>query len=210
MSKTIENEKGEEEVVYTEAEINEKVEATKKEIMESSGKTVAEKEARIKELEKISADQKVNFKKYNEMTEAEKAAFDANTVELLKRNDLTATELQEVKTKLAEKEVKERESAKNSVLKSFHGGDEKVKKMVEDNYAYLAGMPETTPEEIAARAGAAARLSGIVIDNRNPLYASFNGEAPKSKDEGKEFVDTDKGKAAADLVRQSLNIKADK
>lgn len=206
MSKTIENEKGEEEIVYTAAEL----EAAKKEVEEATGKTLAEKETELANLRKISAEQKTNFKRYNEMTEAEKAAYDANTTEMLKRMDQTREELEATKKSLAEKEVREKDYTKSSILNKLHGNDDKVKATLESNYAALAGMPENTPEEIGARARAAATLAGIVADPRNPIYTGFSGEAPAVKQDNGDFTETDKGKEAADIVRAAMGLKADK
>lgn len=205
----VENEDGKEIEAYTAEEVEAAKEAAKKEVADVNLKAIADKDIEIARLNKISAEKTENFKKYNQMTDDEKKAYDANTTELLKRNDLTQAELEEVKTKLAEKETKEKEYTKNSILKGLHNNDEKTKKTIEDNYSYLAGMPESTPEEIAARAGAAARLAGIQVDPRNPLYSAFSGEAPKPKEEGKEFSDTDKGKEAVELARSALNIKVE-
>lgn len=198
----IENDKGEEVTVFTAEEL----EAAKKEVETNYQKTLAEKEAEVEKLRKVSAEKTENFKKFNEMTEAEKAAYDANTTEFLKRTDAAVQKAEELERKLAEKEAIEREYNKNFVLNNFHKGDEKVKKEIEDNYAILAGMPENTPDEIAARATKAAQLAGIVTDPRNPIFTPFQGEAPKIKEEGKEFVDTDKGKEALELAKKALGI----
>ena len=183
------------------------LEAAKKEIMESHGKTLAEKEAEIANLKKVSAEKTENFKKYNDLTEAEKKSFDANTIELMKRNDMTQKQVEELTMKLAEKEKNERDSNKTTILKGLHKDDEKTKKAVEDAYNALSGMPESNQVEIAARASAAAKLAGVQMDPRNPLYSSFSGEAPKSKDEGKDFVDTEKGQEALKIAESALGIK---
>lgn len=213
MSQVITNDAGEELTVFTEAEVKEQstvaVEAAKKEIMESTGKTIAEKEAEIQRLAKVSAEKTQNFKRYNEMTIEEKKVYDANTTELLKRDELRSKENEDLRNRLEEKEKREKESVKRSVIDSIHNNDEKIKKEVEKNYDMLAGMPETTPEEIHQRAIAAARLAGVQTDPRNPLYTAYSGEAPKSKPEkDPEFTETTRGKEAEELARQALNIKA--
>lgn len=207
MSQKIEDENGNDVEVYTMEEVTVAKETALKEANESHTKTLAEKETEIARLNKVSAEKTENFKKYNQLTEEERKSYDANTTELIKRNDKTQDEIDELKTILANKEIKEKDFTKTTILKGFHNEDEKTKKSIEENYNYLAGMPETTNEEISVRAFAAARLSGITVDNRNPLYTGFSGEAPRLKPEGTSFTETDKGKEAADIVRNALNIK---
>lgn len=206
MSQEIENENGEKVVVYT----AEEMEATAKQRVEAEvTRVAAEKDVEIEKYKKVSAEKTENFRRYNEMSVEEKAAYDANTVELMKRSDKTAAEVEELRTKLAEKETNERSYTKSSVLKNFHGDKEDIKKVLEDKYAILAGMPENTPDEIRARAGEAAKLAGISLDSINPLYQSFNGEAPKYK-EPTEFVETQDGKIAADMVRDAMGLPKNK
>lgn len=196
---------GEEIEVFTADEVtakaNEAVEAAKAEATTA----LQAKEAELAEARKLLAEKNDNFQKYNEMTEEQKKAFDANTTNLLKRIDAATTEVETLKKTLSDKEVRERDSAKTGALSSFHGGKEDVKKVLEEKYALLAAMPETTQEEINARATAAARLAGISIDSRNPLYSPINGEAPRYKDT-KEYVETPEGKEAAQLVRQAMGL----
>ncbi len=213
MPQVIEDNDGKEVEVYTAAELTEQREAAvataKEEAKKEADVAIKAKEEEIEKMKKVSAEKTENFKKYNELTDEQKAAYDANTTELMKRNDKTTAELEEMKTKFAEKETNERNYTKNSVLKNFHGDKEDVKKTIEEKYAILSGMPETTPDEIKARATEAAKLAGISIDSVNPLYQGFNGEAPKYQ-EAKDFVDSPEGKEKAQMVRDALGIKEPK
>jgi len=159
----------------------------------------------LEELKKTNVERSQNFTAYSKMTEEEKKVYDANTINLLKREENLVNQVSELSGKLTEKENKEKDSAKKNALSSIHHGNEETKKAIEEKYAIL-NMPETTVEEINAKAGAAAKLAGIQIDPRNPLYAAFSGEAPVYKD-GKEFTDTPKGKEAVDIVKNSMGIK---
>jgi hypothetical protein len=195
MPQTIENSEGASIEVYTkeekEAEMAAAVAAAKEEV----GKTVTEKEAEIANLRKVSAEKTENFKKYNDLTEEERKAFDANTVTIMKRADKLEEELTQTKTSLAEKEQKERDYNKNSILRTIHSDDAKIKASIDEAYGKL-NMPETTPDEIRARAEAAARLAGISVQSQNPLYQPYSSEAPNLKSEkDKEFVETERGKS---------------
>jgi len=195
MSQIIESDDGEKIEVYTKEEVAAQAEAAVAVAKEEIGKTIAEKEAEIAKLHKVSAEKTENFKKYNELGEEEKKAFDANTVTIMKRADKLEEELAQTKTALAEKEQREKEYSKNTILKGIHAGDEKLKATIEEAYGRL-NMPETTPDEIMARADAAAKLAGISTKSPNPLYSSFSGEAPNLKSEkDKEFVETERGKS---------------
>lgn len=166
-------------------------------------KALADEKAKI---ERVSAEKTENFKKLNEMTQEERDAHTVNELNLLKRNEAVEAELAEIKTQLTQKEERERASAKVIAMDKYHVGNEDVKKTLEENYAKLGGMPEGSPEEVRARVAEAAKLSGISINSQNPLYADIGGDAPMPKDK-KEFIDTDSGKQAADMVRDALGVK---
>src|SRR6185369_14469580 len=118
---------------------------------------------------------------------------DANTIALMQRADKSDAEREEIARRLDEKEKRDQEEARNSIAGQYHQGDDKMKQSLEESYSKLAGMPETTKEEIAARYATAAKIAGIEDNGGpNPLHISFNGEAPKHKD-AKEFVETPKG-----------------
>lgn len=201
MSKEIETTKEdgtvEKETVYTKDEYTEK----------DTALTSAQTE--LADLKRINAERSNDFKSFSKMTEEEKKVYDANTINLLKREEALSNTVSDLTSKLTEKEKRENESAKTHALSSIHHGDEKSKTTLEEKYALLTGMPETTPEEISARAKEAAKLAGIQIDPRNPLYSPINGEAPQYKPK-EEFVETPKGAQAAALAREALGLEQPK
>lgn len=201
---THENDDGVEIEVFTADEVKAATEAGKKEL---EG-VVETKEKELADLKKLNVERANNFSRYSKMSEDEKKAYDANTTELLKRDEEKAIELDQIKAKLAEKEVTERDFTKTNALKSIYGDKEDIKKTLEENYAILAGMPETNETEINARVAKAAKLAGITLDTRNPLFASMTGEAPQHKD-NKSYVETPDGKTASDLVRERMGLKAE-
>ena len=140
-----ENEDGTTITVFTKEEVE--AEATTRAQAEAT-RIANEKDAEIEKLRKVSAEKTENFRKYNEMSEEEKKAHSENEIIQIRRADQLAEELTSVKTALQEKEAREKDYTKNSILKGFHGDKEDVKKNLEEKYAVLAGMPESTPDEI--------------------------------------------------------------
>lgn len=197
MSKEIETEGGEKETVYTTEEYSAK---------ETELATVQDE---LKEARRLSAERGENLKSYSQMSESEKAAFDANTTILLKREETLVGQINDLNTKLTDKEKKDNDSTKTSVFTNIHHGDEATKTKLEEKYALLSGMPETNPQEIAARAKEAAVLAGIQLDQRNPLFSTISGEAPTFKPK-EEFVETPKGTAAAEAVRKAMGLETPK
>lgn len=166
-------------------------------------------QTKLQDLEKLNATRGEDFKAYSKMSEEEKKVYDANTTNLLKNEELLRNQITDLTGKLTDKEKRENDSAKNNALSSIHRGNEDTKKTLEEKYALLSGMPETTAEEIAARAKEAAKLAGIQIDPRNPLYTGVNGESPVYKPKG-EFVETPKGDAAVQAVRDAMGLPTPK
>jgi len=162
-------------------------------------------QAEIENLRRVSAEKTENFKRFNEMTEDERKAHSENEIVLLKQLDQHATELGTLKEKLEAKEKTEREYAKVRAISNIAGSKDDVKTALETEYAKLA-MPEDTPDAIEARVQAAAKLAGITVNSRNPLYAPVSGEAPKFNPDA-QYTDTTEGKAAVDAVLSSLGVK---
>lgn len=198
MSQKGEDENGNEIELFTAAELEEQKQA-------EVARVAAEKDAEIERLKKVSSEKTENFRKYNEMTEEERKSYDANTTNLLIRGDHLEEQVTTLTKTLAEKEERERLNDKTNALAGFHGGSEEVKKTLEEKYALLAAMPETSPQEIFARATEAAKLAGISVDSRNPIYQTVHGAPPVFK-ERTDFTDTNEGKAAADVVREAMGL----
>lgn len=208
MPQIIESDDGKEIEVFTQEEVKAQAETAVAAAKAEADTVIKAKEEEIEKFKKVSAEKTENFRKYNEMTEEERKAHSENEIIQIRRGDKLEEELGNVKKSLEDKETKEKEYTKTSVLKGYHGDKEDIKKSLEEKYSMLAGMPESTPDEIKARANAAATLAGISIDSRNPLYSSFSGEAPQYK-EKTDYVESAEGKVAADLVRQSMGLKTD-
>jgi len=209
MSKKIEDDDGNEVEYYSADEVAAKAKEEADRVAAENQAKIADLEAEKVRLEKLNAERGENFKRYNEMTEEERKNFDANTINLIKRGDELQSKLEEVTKKLTEKEQRELESGKTNALKMYHGGNPELETKVKSQYDILSGMPETTPEEIAARAQAAARLAGISVDSANPLYQPMHGEAPNYQPK-KEYTDTPEGKEALDLARQAMGLPTPK
>ena len=161
---------------------------TNEEIEVYTAEEIADRDAKIADLSKKLEDRGNDFSQMSKK---------------LEKVDEFGKQIETLQSTLAEKEKAERENAKASALGKFHGGKVDAKEQLESSYAKLAGMPENTPEEIAARANEAAKLAGYLTDGRNPLYTPFSGEAPsprgvsesaQAKEE--EFYKSERGQAA--------------
>lgn len=102
-------------------------------------KVAAETAAKQKELDEAKAEleklQKKDFD-FSKMKDGEKALLDK--IEGLEKG-------------LKERDTKAITDRKASLVKAITGNDEAMKKNLEDSYAKLSAMPETTPEEVEAR-----------------------------------------------------------
>lgn len=147
-----------------------------------SAAEMAAKDQEVADAKKLADERGENFSKYNE--------------KVVK----TEEEVAKLRTEIATKEAKDKETARTATAARFHGGNEEIKAKIDVNYAALAGMPESTPEEISARMEAAARLSGIAVESRmNPIYSTVDGAPPQQKAPGakeEEFLKSEKGIAA--------------
>lgn len=163
----------------------------------------------LAEMQRVNAARGEDFKAYSKLSEEEKKVYDANTTNLMKQAEMLENKISELSTTISTKDKRDADAAKTHVLSSLHHGDEAAKTLLEEKYALLSAMPETTPQEIQARANEAAKLAGIQIDPRNPLYTSVNGEAPNYKPNS-EYVDTPQGKTALDMARAAMNLPVQK
>lgn len=176
-----------------------------KSALDKANEDLVAKGQEVENLKRVNAEKTMNFQKYNELTEEQKKAYNQNEVELLRRGDLLEEKLTQTTQELEAMKNQSKAEKKASVMRSIHQGNAELEKVLDENYNKL-NMPDGTPEEIAARARAAAALSGITVDPRNPLFIPIDGEAPTFK-EGKEYVDTPEGNTAADMVRGAMGIK---
>lgn len=140
---------------------------------------IAAKDVEIERLNNLNNEKTENFKKVNDKTEKLEGEFG------------------KLKETLTQKEDRERETAKVTYGAKYHANNEELKTKIEAKYSLL-NMPESTAEEVAAKMEEAARMAGIVTDNRNPLFSPTYGEAPRIsvKNKEDEFLKSEKGQAA--------------
>lgn len=169
-----------------------------KQAQESIAALTKEKEELIaekKRLEDGGADKDENFKKFRALL------------------DDKDKKLEEVSKRLNEKDEYEKKTVKESLIKHYAGDDEDSRKKFEAEYGFI-NIDESTPENIAARAEKAARMSGLYKEEgkENPVFKGFwGGQAPNlkptkgDKDDADNILETDKGKSAL----SAMGIPAD-
>lgn len=156
-------------------------------------------ETKAQELERLNAEKTQNFKKLNDMTEAERAKFSAKEIENMKRMEATETELATTKERLAEKEQNEITSKRSAAFARFAGSDAELLKKIQENYDLLEKLDETNPETFKTRVEKAAQMSGITTQGFNPINSYWEGAAPsqqKPKDSKEEFMKSERAKDA--------------
>lgn len=172
-------EDGSEIEVFTEAEVNARVaevETKKTEEMKVIADGYAAKETEAKTAlqklndEKTALETKINGNGGGQVDNFKelKAALDKKTEEIT----ALSKDLGEMKSN----SIKDQ---KDSFVNKIAGKDAELKKKIDLFYEKdLSGMPDKTPEEIAKKVEAAAKLAGEVVDI-DPLSGAINGAGGK-------------------------------
>lgn len=175
MPKIIENDKGDEETVYTKEELDAIESAKEKEIADLKAK--AESDAAHY---KTKIDEFANGKKgFDEkLTEKEK--------EWNEKLEATKQTADETRAALENEKKARLDVVKNVMFEGYVGEDADGKKKLQEEYDLL-NMPATTEDEIKARAIKAARNAGLSNSVSAPNYSApfSGGHAPSfSRNEG--------------------------
>lgn len=153
--------------------------------------------AEADKYQKVSAEKTENFKKLNELTEAEKSALSTEKIEAMKRFEAAESRAAALEAKINADTTSRIEKDKEAALKKYHGGDETLKKELEANYK-LIGLEGTDTETIQERARLAAAMYTGKTNRQNPLMANMNGDSPryKEKTQTEEFMKSERAKEA--------------
>ncbi len=167
----------------------------------------AEAEATKVEVEKykrVASEQTANFKKVNEMSEAERATFSAKEIEMMKRNEAAEAKASALEAKINEDTTKRIETDTKNALAKYHGGDEKLKEILEKNFKMI-NLEGNDTETIIERARLAAAMEAGKTGRANPLMSPMNGSSPRMQDKSKseEFLKSEKAKAAMKMMGES-------
>lgn len=176
-----------------EAFLPEEVEAQKAEL------EAAQKE--VEALRRVSAEKTENFKKLNEMTEAERATFSAKEIENMKRIEAAESRATALEGKINEDTKTRVENDTKAALERYHGGDPKLKEALEKNFKII-NLEGTDTETINERARLAASMYTGQSGRPNPLMSPMNGSSPMRIDQNKtdEFLKSDKAKKAYEMM----------
>lgn len=190
MSMIVQDAEGKDITVYTEDEIQAKDAA-----VAAKDAEIATKQGELDRLSKIQAEQAGNFKKLKDMTEEEKSKLSADQIAERTRADKLEGELEALKGSIDADKLAAADAAKEAIITRYCGSDKELREKFEKNMGILS------IENLEEKAAAAASLSGLTRGQRmDPLHAPImNGDAPghkKEADEKKEFLESDKAKAA--------------
>ncbi len=196
------NNEGQEIEVFTAEELAAKA----AEVETTKNAELATANAEVERLKKVSAEKTENFKKLNEMTEAEKAAMSAKQIEDLKRIEAAESKAQALEDKINNDTKSRVEKDIETALAKYHGGDEKLKEQLKKNFD-LINLQGTDTETIQERAKLAADMEKGKLGRINPLHSGFGGSAPKSADKNKtdEFLNSEKAKAALKAMGEKVD-----
>lgn len=163
-----------------------------KEELEAKAQELKEKSERLQGLE--SKD--MNFRRLEQMTEAEKSKLTEKETELMKRQEA----LEDQQRSFENKQI---ESIKEYAIKNLVGEDAELREKILEKYKSIAGEAKT-PEEISERVADAFAMARRKNESINPLAAVMGvpGSAPKQKSGN--FADTDAGKALAKELGMSF------
>lgn len=154
--------------------------------------------AEVEKLKGLNAEKTENFRKLHEMTEDEKSKFSAKEIENMARVEAAENKVKELTDQISGDTQKRITTDTENALKKYHGGDETLKKALEENFKMI-NLEGNDTETIQKRAEMAAAMEiGKNNANRNPLMASMGGGAPQQREKGRtdEFLGSDRGKAA--------------
>lgn len=152
------------------------------------------------------------FKQYRQMTDEEKASLSESDKALRQKLDQQDELIAQMRGEMEASKTQTITTTKNAALETLSSGDPTLKAVIEENYKKLSGMPESTPQEVAARmtesyklaTGSAARVAPV-----NPFNPG-SGDAPaiyvpKANktpiENAEEYVGTPQGKAAWETMQ---------
>lgn len=153
--------------------------------------------AEAEKLRRVNSEQTQNFKKLNEMTEAERASYSAKEIESMKRLEASEAKAQALETKFNDENVSRIKTIKQKALERFHGNDDELKAKLEKNYD-LINLEGNDEETILERARLANAMEAGKTGRVNPLNSSYSGGAPRTQEKSKteEFMKSEKAQEA--------------
>ncbi len=155
----------------------------------------------VEKYKRVAAEQGENFKKLSDMTAEEKAALSAEKIENLRRLEAAEAKAAAIEDKYNNDTKTRINKDKEDALRRYHGDDPKLKEALEKNFEMI-GLTGDDTQTIYERARLAAAMESGKTGARNPLMGGFSGSGPSSKDVSKtaEFLESDKGKRAQELM----------
>lgn len=177
MSKTITNDLGEEEVVYTQAELDAQL---------------AEKDAHVK----TKLDEFTKGKGAQELKDQER---DAQVAEAKAKADEAAQKAAEATSIAAAERARHQQSVTDFALAQFTGGDTELNKKIMDAMP-LVNLEIKDDKDILERVRIAATIAGLAGNAATPQFPAYGGMAPQfNKNDGPSDADHEAFLAATGL-----------
>lgn len=180
--------------VYTTEELN----ARATEIETAKAAEIETAKAEAEKYKRVASEQTTNFKKLNEMSAEERAGLSTEKLEALKRAEAAEARVTALEEGIKTETQTRIKTDTDNALAKFHGGNEELKKILEDNFKVIA-LEGNDTATIQKKAEMAANMyRGSQEGKKNPLFASMSGNGPSHKDKTKsaEFLESDKAKEA--------------
>lgn len=164
---------------------------------------LAEKDTKITTLEENARERGMQFKRYKEMTDAQKELLSEQEKELLQRQDLLEEEREKDRQERAEFNKKQKTATITNIANRLAKGDKDLVEQIKINLNKLS--PELldkaqTEDEIAPYVNDAFNMTGIstVAD---PLSTAINADGIPAKNPGeKDFSETTEGKQFGSML----------
>lgn len=158
----------------------------------------------VERYKRVAAEQGENFKKLSDMTADEKAKFSTEQIENMKRVEAAEQKVKDIEERYSTDTQNRIKADKENALKRYHGGDEALKKALEENYE-LINLPGDDTATIFERARLASAMEAGKSGARNPLMTHYGGGAPSTAQKTKtdEFLGSDKAKKAEELMNNN-------
>lgn len=173
------------------------LEGSKKE-NETLTKTVGEKDGLIAQKNKDLVLQRGQYKKISERSKEELEAMTDSEKEALKRSEETEAKLAKFETETADRNKREFDARKNSLVTKFAGKNTDIAKKIEENLGKLDPAllsKAITEADLAPLVELAYNALGTL--KPEPIKSAVNGGNgdPANPDAGQNFADTPEGQA---------------
>ena len=193
MPQIIKQEDGTELEVYTKEEV------------EATTSKLSEMESEMQRLQQANGEMSLNFKRYRDMTEEEKATLTESEKQANLQMGIMQDQIEEMKKKDQEREEATVKNLKQATIDRYTQGNAEMKEKMEKQWD-LVNIDVKDSATATERGRIAFLAAGGVLNDthKNPLFTHYSGDVPTSvptpgvtkQEKSKEFISSDRGQAA--------------